>query len=127
MKCLLDTHTFLWFVDDSPGLPVNVKSIIRDPANDVRVSIVSFWEIGIKASIGKLALATSLLGLEAIANDQSIEIVPMTVQAISHSQFLPYHHKDPFDRMIAATAITEGDILLSVDAIFDAYGVSRTW
>jgi len=74
-----------------------------------------------------LALGTSLLGLLAIAENQSIEILPIMVQAISLVQQFPFHHKDPFDRIIAATTLTTGSILLSADTIFDAYGVPRLW
>lgn len=127
MRGLLDTHTFLWFVGDAPELPLSVKTIIENPQNDANVSIASFWEIGIKASIGKLPLTTSLSGLEAIARAQAIEIVPITVAAIQHMTQMPYHHKAPFDRLIAATALTSGDTLLSADTVFDLYGVSRHW
>ena|SRR5438105_4265612 len=125
MRLLLDTHAFLWFVDGSPRLPIPIRGLIEDPANHACVCISSFWEIGIKAGLGKLPLTTSLLGLEAIAASQSIEVLPITVLAIDHVQHLPYHHKDPFDRILVATAITTGSILLSADPIFDSYGVSR--
>ena len=127
MRYLIDTHTFLWFVDGSAKLPAAMRNLIEDPDVDIRVSMASFWEIGIKASIGKLSLTTNVLGLEKITESQSMEMLPITVQAIYEAQHLPHHHKDPFDRIIAATAITMGDVLLSVDAIFDAYGVVRVW
>ncbi len=124
---MLDTHAFLWFTQDAPELPESLRKVIADPGNVIRTSIVSFWEIGIKVGIGKLPLQHDLLGLEAIAASQSIEIVPITVPAIYQAQNFPFHHKDPFDRLIAATAITNGDMLLSMDTIFDAYGVARFW
>jgi len=127
MKHIIDTHTFLWFVKGSEKLPTNIRDLIENPAETAQISIASFWEIGIKASIGKLPLTTDLLGLEAIAASQSIEILPITVQAIFTVQQMPHHHKDPFDRMIAATVLTTSGGLLSADAIFDAYGVPRTW
>jgi len=127
MQHIIDTHTFLWFEDESEKLPTYVRNLIKDPANTMQISIASFWEIGIKASTGKLSLTTSLLGLQAIAESQSIEILPITVQAISVVQQFPFHHKDPFDRIIAATVLTRGGVLLSADTIFDAYGVPRTW
>jgi len=127
MQHIIDTHTFLWFVKGSEELPAQIRDLINDPANTMQISIASFWEIGIKASTGKLSLTTSLLGLQAIAESQSIEILPITVQAISVVQQFPFHHKDPFDRIIAATVLTRGGVLLSADTIFDAYGVPRTW
>ena len=78
-------------------------------------------------STGKLPPTPSLLALQAIAESQSIEILPITVQAISLVQQLPFHHRDPFDRIIAATTLVTGSLLLSIDTIFDAYGVPRLW
>ncbi len=127
MPHIIDTHTFLWFVKGSEKLPTLIRDLIENPAETTQISIASFWEIGIKASIGKLPLVTNLLGLEAIAASQAIEILPITVQAIFTVQQMPHHHKDPFDRIIAATAITTGGVLLSADTIFDAYGVPRIW
>ena len=127
MQHIIDTHTFLWFSRGSAQLPAYVQDLIIDPANVTQISIASFWEMGIKASTKKLPLTMTLLGLEAFAKSQFIEIVPITVQAISLIQEMPFHHKDPFDRIIAATALTTGTVLLSADAIFDAYGVPRIW
>ena len=127
MQHIIDTHTFLWFGDRSDKLPPLVRDLIVNPDNITQISIASFWEIGIKSSTGKLPLTTSLMGLQAIAERQFIEVLPITVEAISLIQQMPFHHKDPFDRIIAATALVTGSILLSADAIFDAYGVSRTW
>lgn len=127
MQHIIDTHTFLWFSKGSVELPVYIQDLIIDPANITQISIASFWEIGIKASTKKLPLTMTLLGLEAFAKSQSIEIVPITVQAISLIEKMPFHHRDPFDRIIAATALVTGSVLLSADAMFDAYGVPRTW
>jgi len=127
MQHIIDTHTFLWFEDGSEKLPAHIRALIIDAKHTTQISIASFWEMGIKAGTGKLPLGNSLLGLQAIAEKQSIEILPITVQAISLVQQFPFHHKDPFDRIIAATVLTTGSILLSADAIFDAYGVPRLW
>ena len=127
MQQIIDTHTFLWFGDKSDKLPASIRDFIIDPDNATQISIASFWEIGIKASTGKLPVTNGLLELKAIAGKQSIEILPITVEAISLIQQFPFHHKDPFDRIIAATALVTGSILLSADTIFDAYGVPRTW
>ena len=124
---IIDTHTFLWFVDASEALPTYVRRLIENRANATQISIASFWEIGIKSSNGKLPLKTDVLGLQAIASSLSIEIVPITVQAISLIERMPFHHRDPFDRIIAATALVTGSILLSADTMFDAYGVPRIW
>ena len=127
MAYLLDTHTFLWFAKDVGNLSAKIRDTIEDPTNDIRISVVSFWEITIKSSIGKLALATSILGLGQLAQAENISILPLTLPAIEQVAHMPQHHKDPFDRIIAATAMTSGDVLLSADAVFDSYGVTRTW
>ena len=127
MDSLLDTHTLLWFVNDAPQMPSDVRDAIVDPGNAVSVSIASFWEIGIKSSLGKLPLSGSILSLEAIAQAQDIGILPITVSAIHQMMQFPLHHKDPFDRLIAATALTFGLTLLSADTAFDLYGVPRVW
>ena len=127
MPQIIDTHTFLWFVDGAAELSASVRRRIDSPAEITQISIASFWEIGIKASTGKLPLTNSLLELETIAKTQGIEILPITVAAISVMQEMPSHHKDPFDRIIAATALVTGSVLLSADTMFDAYGVPRVW
>ena len=127
MPHIIDTHTFLWFVKGSENLPLLVRELIENPAETTQISITSFWEIGIKAGLGKLPLTAGLLELEAIAARQPIKILPITVQAIFAVQQMPQYHKDPFDRIIAATVLMTGGVLLSADAIFDAYGVPRTW
>lgn len=127
MDALMDTHTLVWFAWDMPELPVRVKGVLEDPETINRVSVASFWEIGIKASIGKWDLPGDLLGLQALVEAQGIEIVPITVPAIDLITRMEHHHKDPFDCIIAATAIISGCTLLSSDTIFDLYGVPRQW
>jgi len=127
VQYLIDSHTFLWFGTDDILLPDRVRDIISDPGNDIRISIASFWEIGIKYSLGKLPLKANVLGLEQQARDLDITIVPITVSSIHQMTLLPLHHRDPFDRIIIATALTGGETLLSVDSLFDAYGVTRVW
>ena len=79
MQHIIDTHTFLWFVKGSEKLPASVRRLIESPTDPTQISIASFWEIGIKASTGKLPLTNGLLELEAIAEKQRIKILPITV------------------------------------------------
>lgn len=127
MQYLIDSHTFLWFGTEDNLLPDGVRDIISDPANEIRISIASFWEIGIKYSLGKLPLKVNVLGLEQQALDLDIAIVPITTSSIHQMTLLPMHHRDPFDRIIIATALIGGETILSADAQFDAYGVARVW
>lgn len=127
MDALMDTHTLVWFAWDMPELPTGVKGVLEDPETINQVSVASFWEIGIKASIGKWDLPGDVMALQTLVEGQGIEIVPITIPAIHLVTQMKHHHKDPFDRIIAATALTSGCTLLSSDAIFDLYGVPRRW
>ena len=128
MRLLLDTHTFLWFIMGSPNLSAAARSLIEDAANEKFVSIASLWEIAIKRSIGKLTLSApfdvlipqqlSLNGFELL----NIEIEHAAVVAA-----LPFHHRDPFDRLLIAQAAVEQMSVVSIDTVFDAYPVTRLW
>jgi PIN domain nuclease of toxin-antitoxin system len=123
----MDTHTLVWFAWDMPELPVRVKALLEDPETLPQVSIASFWEIGIKAGLGKWDLPGDVLALQALVEAQGIEIVPITVSAIHLITHMEHHHKNPFDRILAATALTSGNVVLSRDTLFDRYGVARFW
>ena len=128
MRLLLDTHTFLWFVTDDSLLSPSAKSLIGDSTNEILVSPASYWEVAIKVSLGKYPLQVPfeqffIEGIEG--NDFSI--LPIGIQHATVLATLPMHHKDPFDRMIVAQAIAESVPVLSIDAAFDPYGVTRLW
>jgi PIN domain nuclease of toxin-antitoxin system len=127
INALMDTHTLVWLTWDMPELPPNAKNALEDRQTVVQVSIASFWEIGIKASLGKWDLPGDVLALQKLIEAQGIEIIPITVTAIHLMTQMEHHHKDPFDRIIAATALTSGSLLFSNDAVFDLYGVARRW
>jgi PIN domain nuclease of toxin-antitoxin system len=128
MKLLLDSHTLLWFVTDDPKLSAVAKSALVDPANERWLSPGNLIEIALKVRIGKLPLPVPfgvLFPAQLAAN--RIHLLPLTVRHIEPLTTLPLHHKDPFDRLIAATALVENLAVVSVDPIFDAYGVTRLW
>lgn len=128
MKLLLDTHTLLWFVSDDPKLSSTAKSAIVDPANERWLSPISLVEIALKVRIGKLPLPVPfgvLFPAQLAANH--IHLLPLELRHIEPLTTLPLHHKDPFDRLIAATALVESLTVVSVDPIFDAYGLTRLW
>ena len=127
VEALLDTHTLAWFAWDFPELPASIKNVLQSPQTNLRVSIASFWEIGIKIALGKWNLPGDVLALQKLTEAQGIEIVPITVTAIHLMTRMEHHHKDPFDRIIAATVLTAGSLLFSNDAVFDLYGVPRRW
>ena len=127
MRYFLDTHAYLWHALNDPKLPANVKKELDDPVNDVAISIASLWEIGIKTSLGKLPIPLNVLGLHELAEAQSIEIVHISPEAIHHTAMMDWFNRDPFDRLIAATAIIRGDILVTVEQPFERWGVRRFW
>jgi PIN domain nuclease of toxin-antitoxin system len=125
---LFDTHVLLWFLRDDPQLSAAAKSAIEDPSNRKLVSVASCWELAIKAGLGKLKLgepAAVLLGREIPRN--LFELLPITLAHATLVETLPGHHKDPFDRLLIAQAITEQAPLLSADGQLDAYGIARVW
>ena len=128
MRQLIDTHTFLWFVWDNGRLSDGVVAKIEDPANETLLSMASAWEIAIKVSIGKLTLTQPLdQFLPRQLDRNGIALLPVSLSDVCRVSSLPFHHRDPFDRMIAAQCLGGGIPLFSGDPVFDAYGVQRYW
>ncbi len=128
MALLLDTHAFLWFVNDDPRLSSVAAERIAEPKERVVVSVVSAWEITIKMGLGKLAVNRPLRQFwrENLALN-AFEPLEITIDHVLAVEDLPPHHRDPFDRLLIAQARTEDLDLVSADGIFDAYGVPRVW
>ncbi len=128
MKLLLDTHTLLWFIAGDKSLSRNARSFIEDAANEKFVSAASVWETAIKISIGKMNLSApfdKLFPHQLAVN--GFTLLPIEIKHISKVVSLPFHHRDLFDRILIAQAIEEKMSLVSIDAVFDAYGVARIW
>ena len=126
MKLLLDTHTLLWFIAGSASLSAYARSLIEDTANEKFVGIVSIWETAIKVSIGKISLSAPFdILFPHQLQINGFELLPVKVEHTSIVTTLPFHHRDPFDRLLVAQALEEKMTLLSVDEIFDDYGVTR--
>lgn len=128
MKLLLDTHTFLWLVAGSPSLTATARAALADPTNDLYLSVASIWELAIKTSNQKLALAEPLNGF--VAKWTAVyQLAPLNIET-AHAltvASLPNHHRDPFDRILLAQAIVEGLTLVSADANFKSYSVPLLW
>jgi PIN domain nuclease of toxin-antitoxin system len=125
---MLDTHALLWFLAGDPKLSATAKTAIEDPANERWLSPISLLEIALKNRLGKLPLPApfgALFPATLLAED--IHLFPMEPQHIEPLTTLPFHHNDPFDRLIVATSLVEKLTLVSADAILDAYGVTRLW
>jgi len=128
MKVLLDTHTFLWFVLGDAQLSARAKAIIEDAGNEKLVSPASYWEIAIKISLGKYTLSTPYEAfIDKGITDNGFVVVPVGVKHTAVLTALPFHHRDPFDRLIITQAMVEEAIILSVDTAFDAYPITRLW
>jgi PIN domain nuclease of toxin-antitoxin system len=127
MIFLLDTHIFLWLLRTPEVLPAQVLSLCRDPSTTLALSAATPWEMAIKVTSGKLQAADILDDFEAIATRGRMTILETTIRQVICSGRLPFHHKDPFDRLLAAQALDLRIPLVSRDRIFDLYGVKRIW
>ena len=128
MKLLLDTHAFLWFIMGNPNLSANARALIEDLANEKFLSVASVWEIAIKVSIGKLALSAqfnTLIPQQLSVN--GFELLNLEVRHAAALINLPFHHRDPFDRLLIAQAIVEQMQIVSTDSTFDGYPIQRLW
>ncbi len=128
MRLLLDTHTFLWFIEGSLNLSDVARNLIEDQANQRFLSVASLWEMSIKVSIGKLELGmtfTELVEREVYGN--AIELLEIQPEHLDELAKLHFHHKDPFDRLMIAQSLAEGIPILTKDGAFRSYPVTLLW
>lgn len=123
MRVLLDTHILLWAQAGDSALPKEAERAITAEGNEAWVSVVSFWEIGLKHSIGKLPLRMPLDAFFQTIFDAHFMVLPLDPAHIVAASTLPLHHRDPFDRMLLGQAKYESMHLITVDAQFKAYDV----
>jgi len=124
MKLLLDTHIFIWWADQPEKLPPATLSALEDDANELLLSVVSVWEMQIKIQLGKLKLTLPLK--ELVKKQQETNDLTVSAVALTHVlalDALPFHHKDPFDRLLIAQSIEEGLTIVTADSQFSAYSV----
>ena len=128
MRILLDTHTFLWWTNNSPHLSENAREIIANPESELFLSAASGWEIAIKMQLGKLRVADDLERFiaEQLSLNQIVTL-PITMHHALHVHNLPLHHRDPFDRMIITQSQLEKMPVLTADSIFARYNVKTIW
>lgn len=128
MRLLLDTHALLWFVLGDPRLIRSALDQILDPAQVKLVSPASYWEIAIKISLGKYTLNEPYeTFVQRGIFGNGFRILPIEPSHTAALTTLPFHHRDPFDRLLVAQALVEQIPILSADAAFDVYGVVRRW
>lgn len=128
MKLLLDTHAFLWFIEGNSTLSELARNLIEEQANQRFLSVASLWEIAIKSSIGKLELKmtlTELVKREVYGN--AIELLEIQPEHLDELTKLPFHHRDPFDRLILAQSLTENIPVVTKDDEFKSYSTTLLW
>lgn len=128
MRILLDTHALIWWLAGDRQLPEAARDAVADEANRVYVSAASAWEVTTKARLGKLPQAVWLAdNFVDEVEQQGFLPLPISVEHGQRAGNLPGPHRDPFDRMLIAQAQAENLVLVSNEAIFDQYGISRMW
>ena len=128
MRCLLDTHTYLWAVDDDRRLSHRASDIIEDDSNELVLSIASLWEIAIKLGTGKLQIRGPFRELALVTPaTRGVSLLSITPEHLDQVLQLPLHHRDPFDRMLIAQCIADDMSIISRDGALDRYEVERIW
>jgi len=125
---LLDTHAFLWWVGASRGLSRKARSAIGSARNECLVSVATAWEISIKVSLGSLRIEGALdrfLPEQIAAN--GFQPLAIELKHAARVATLPFHHRDPFDRLLVAQALEEDLAIVTVDPVFERYGARRVW
>ena len=128
MKVLLDTHAFLWAIAGDKRLSETARKTFLDPGNSLFFSAVSMWEICIKISLGKLSLKSGWL--KKIQNElmmNAVQWLPVEMSHCAELTKLPFHHRDPFDRMLVAQARVENLQMVSRDVSLSDYDIERLW
>jgi len=128
VRLLIDTHTLFWSIEEPAKVSATAMAAIRPLTNDVLLSAATIWELAIEVGQGKLALSLPYRQwMDRAIADLKLTILPVTVEYADKQSALPFHHKDPFDRLVIAQALVEGIPVVSVDVAFDLYGVTRIW
>jgi len=124
---LLDTHVVIWLLEADSNLSEKLVATINDTKNRISVSIATLWEMTIKHSLGKLKLKKSLSEIFSHLKSLDINILDIREKHLLALQQLPFHHRDPFDRIIISQSISEGITLISKDSVFNEYDITLLW
>ena len=128
MRLLLDTHAFLWWVGDMPKLSPRARRVIAARGNECFLSVASCWEMAIKVNLGKLDVSGMLerfIPQHVAAN--GFHELPIELRHAARVARLPFHHRDPFDRLLVSQALEEDLAVVSSDPIFRKYGIKQIW
>ena len=128
MRVLVDTHVFLWWVEGDRALPVKARAALADRDNECLFSLVSVWELALKAGLGKLKLALPVQRyvIEHVAAN-GFRMLDIQMAHVGRVESLASHHGDPFDRLLIAQALEEKIPVVTADPVFRDYGVKRIW
>jgi len=124
---LIDTQALIWFVEDDRKLPAGIKAVMESGGSRLLVSVASLWEMAIKMSLNKLVLSGDFASTVARIQENGFELLPVEPEHLITLTTLDYIHRDPFDRVIIAQAITEGIPVVISDEVFARYPVQREW
>jgi PIN domain nuclease of toxin-antitoxin system len=127
MRYLLDSHTLMWALQSPGKLSGAARRIIEDPSSGLLLSIATPWELAIKSNLGKLDAGKILQKFDQLTSSGSYQVLDTKVSHVIQAGMLPHHHRDPFDRLIAAQALELRLPIVSRDRVFDLYGVTRIW
>ena len=128
MRLLLDAHSLIWALDDPKRLGNQATAEMEDPNNDLLLSTATIWELGIKVGLNKLSLSLPFRQwMNQAISDLAVTLLPISVAHVDAQLALPYHHRDPFDRLLAAQVEVEGLTLITRDPMFQKYGTSCLW
>lgn len=128
MRVLLDTHAFLWWINEDGRLSEGAREIFADGDNELLFSVASGWEMAIKAGLGKLTVSGDLLPyLSTHISENAIEVLPISLSHAVGVNDLPEHHRDPFDRLLVSQAVVEKLPILTADPEIPRYPVETLW
>lgn len=127
MRLLLDTHAIIWHIEQNPSLSAKASRAIKNPDNEIFVSAVNIWELSIKVSLGKLKLPKTVKEIAAELRSGGVTFIQISDEHAMATEALPWHHRDPFDRMLIAQTRQEGLTLVARDDVFDQYDVALLW
>jgi PIN domain nuclease of toxin-antitoxin system len=127
MRYLLDTHAVIWLFEDSPQMPSEIKELVKCPENEIYIHSVSLWEMAIKLDLGKLKLQLTLEELISDIKKSDFEILQIESEYFKKLSSLPFIHKDPFDRLLIASALCEELTIITIDENIQKYDVPWVW
>jgi len=128
VKLLLDTHTFIWLDTEPERLSGPALAACQEPDNELILSVVSIWEMQIKSQLGRLDLEVGIRDMvETQAEDNGMRTLPVNAEHVYSLNRLPALHKDPFDRLLAAQAVTENAVLVTADELLRGYPAETLW